>query len=255
MFAICRGAKAALLGAACCAIVGPRLVAAEPTPAVAPVSSQAESNQAESNQAAAGEAASLDSPAWRETLGNWREWLASEKRYTAAEAEQLQQELDAQLAGMTTGELAAFKADLDAKLALLNGQLGREYRQWVNETLAVASESYARKFRAELPDFARMSAAEVQAALDRFDYERSQVEQYETAYHRSQGQRAAAVREELQYQREASQRAADRIGRNASLQAHFAVAPQSQPTIRQYHSQRGYGYYGYGFPSFWFFLW
>lgn len=238
------GARETLLALVLCTWQGMLVARADQPPGFAPASPETDRHEVES----------LDSPAWRHTLRAWNEWLAADKSYARGEVERLKQELDAQLSGMSSSQLADFKSDLDAKIALLTGQAGREYRLWENETLSVASDEYARKIRAHLPDFAHMSASEVQAVLDRFEYERHRAQQSEAAYHRSQERRVALVREELQYQREAWQRSLDRAGRN-NLQAHFAVPPQHEVNVRQYRSQRGYGFgygWGYGFGlGFW----
>lgn len=238
-------AQAALLALVLCACQGTLVARADQPPGFAPVSTEPDRHEAES----------LDSPAWRRTLRAWNEWLAADKSYAPGEAERLKQELDSQLSGMSSSQLADFKSDLDAKLALLTGQAGREYRLWENETLSVASDAYARKIRAHLPDFAHMTASEVQAVLDRFEYERYRTQQAEAAYHRSQERRAALVREELQYQREAWQRSLDRAALD-NLQAHFAVPPQHQANFRHYRSQSNYafgiGWGGFGFGlGFW----
>jgi hypothetical protein len=231
------GARETLLAVALSGGLGALNARADQPPGFAPAPSEADRHEAES----------LDSPAWRHTLRAWNEWLAADKSYSPGEVERLKQELDAQLSGMSSSQLADFKSDLDAKLTLLTGQAGRDYRLWENETLSVASDAYARKVRAHLPDFAHMTASEVQAVLDRFEYERYRAQQSEAAYHRSQERRATLVREELQYQREAWQRSLDRAGRN-NLQAHFAVPPQHQANFRHYRSQTGYGFgYGWGF--------
>lgn len=196
------------------------------------------------------EAGSLDSPAWRETLRAWNEWLQAEPSYSPAEAQRLGQELDAKLGRMSSSERVDFKSDLDAKLALLTGQAGRDYRLWVHETLAVASDAYARKLRAGLPDFAHMSASEVQLVFDRFEYERYLVQQHQEAHRRLQQQRIAAVRQDLRYQREAADQALARAGSRGNLDGHFAVPPQHHPQVKQFHSYNNYGYgWGFGFGA------
>lgn len=196
------------------------------------------------------EAESLESPAWRQTLRAWSDWLAANQSYSPEEAERLRQELDLQLSEMSGAQLADFKGELDAKLALLKSDSGRQYLVWQNETLKAASDAYRRKLRAELPDLARMSASEVQGVLDHFAFERQRVQESEAAYHRSQERRVALAREELRRQQEATERGLDRAGRDANLRAHFAAPPQQQANVRQYGRQ-----YGYGFPFFWFFWW
>ncbi|HUY89611.1 MAG TPA: hypothetical protein VMV10_12825 [Pirellulales bacterium] len=230
------GACAAMIGTVFLGCLGPQVSKAGQPPELQPVATSTDLHEAHS----------LDSPAWRETLRTWNEWLLADRSYVPDEAERLHQELDAQLAGMSSAQLADFKSDLDAKLALLMGPTGREYRLWVNETLAVASEAYARKVRAHLPDFAHMSASEVQTVLDRFQYDRYQAQQRQEAYRRLQQQRIAATREELYYQREASDRALARAGSRGNMDGHFAVPPQHQPHVKKFHGQYGYGY-GFGF--------
>lgn len=193
------------------------------------------------------EARSLDSAAWRESLRTWNEWLLADPSYSPADVERLRQELDATLAGMSSSQLADFKSDLDAKLTLLMGQEGREYRLWVNESLAVASDVYARKIRAHLPDFAHLSASEVRTVLDRFEYDRYLVQQHQEAHRRLQEQRIAAVRQELRYQREAADQALARAGSRGNLDGHFAVPPQHHPQVKHFRGNNyGYGL-GFGF--------
>jgi hypothetical protein len=80
------------------------------------------------------------------------------------------------------------------------------------DTLAVASDSYAEKIRAKLPDITKESARQLQADLDAFEARESNVKQYQQGLQQT---RQIAIRElEEDARRQAESNAQAHVGTN-----------------------------------------
>lgn len=204
-----------------------------------------ESSAAEPGDSASRDAAErneiLNSDAWRQTMQALDEWLSVQKIYDPKRAAQFREQIEKRASQMPADELSDFMAELQAKLKILLGAEARDARQWLNETLETASDKYAKKIRAELPDVANMTPEQIQESLDAFERRRAQTRESRSAYERAEQARIKAVEADLKQQRESSEKALDRAAADAR-QGYFS--PQRQ--VRQYGSQQVNFY-----PFFW----
>jgi hypothetical protein len=177
--------------------------------------SDGESSQDEATaDAAAAREEFLQSREWKDTLKAWNHWLAVQKIYDKQQVKKIKQQLDEQVKGLSAEELQEYHDELRAKLHVLLSAEALDARHWLADTLAVASEKYAKKIRAELPDVANLSADELQEALDRFEERRGQTQQGELAIQQARRNRVKSVQSELRQQHDDSQRAMQRASQD-----------------------------------------
>jgi hypothetical protein len=183
----------------------------------------------------------LNSESWRQTLLALDEWLSVQKIYEPKQAAQMRDQIVKRASQMSAEELSDFMAELQAKLKILLGAEARDARQWLNETLATASDKYAKKVRAELPDVAKMTPEQIQEELDKFERRRAQTRESRSAFERAEQARIKAVEADLKQQRQESEKALDRAAADAR-QGYYSPTRQ----VRQYGSQQVNFY-----PFFW----
>ncbi|HEV3003798.1 MAG TPA: hypothetical protein VGX78_05025 [Pirellulales bacterium] len=169
----------------------------------------------------------LQSPEWNETMRAWNHWLAVQKIYDKQQVKKMKQQLDDKVKGLSADELADFHNDLRAKIHVLMSAEALDARHWLSETLAVASQKYAKKVRAGLPDVANLSAQELQDELDRFEERRSQTQQGEVALQQARRNRVKAVQTELRQQHDDSQKAMQRASRDLNAGSGSNFVPSS----------------------------
>lgn len=184
----------------------------------------------------------LNSEAWRQTMLALDEWLSVQKIYEPKRAAQIRAQIEKRASQMPADELSDFMAELQAKLKILLGAEARDARQWLNETLATASDKYARKIRAGLPDVANMTPEQIQESLDAFERRRAETRESRGAFERAEQARIKGVEADLKQQRESSEKALDRAAADAR-QGYYSPPRQ----VRQYHSEQP--------PYFPFFYW
>jgi hypothetical protein len=186
-------------------------------------------------------------PVWLETMRAWDEWLNTQKIYDKQQVKKLKQQLAAKVERMSPRELEDLLDEMQAKLDILMGAEARDARRWLSETLSVASEQYAKKVRAGLPDVANISAVELQEDLDRFEERRAQTQQLRDAFQQSRQARVKVVQAELRQQHDDSQKALDRAAQSQSAGARGNHFVRSDLHNRKSVSDRQPFWLGIGF--------
>lgn len=168
----------------------------------------------------------FQSESWRQTMRTWNEWLSIQKRYDREQVKRLKEQLAVKVKSLSYHELVDFQEDLHAKLEILMGEEAREARLWLAETLSTASKSYGEKLRADFPDVANMSAAEVRESLAEFEVRRARRKETSAAYQAAQRERIKAVQAQLRQQHDDAQRTMDRDALSLALaqQSYFVPA-------------------------------
>jgi hypothetical protein len=189
----------------------------------------------------------LQGEEWRETMRAWEAWLAVQRLYDEDQVEELKRQMAAKIERMSAPELEEFLDDFEAKLQILMSAEARDARRWLTETLSVASKKYAKKVRAELPDVANLSAAELKVELDAFESRRVQVRRSEAASQQARQDRTRAVQADLRRQQRDSEKARDRAAQNQSSgTANYFVPNRAQ---KRSFSERpnAVPFWGFGF--------
>jgi hypothetical protein len=98
------------------------------------------------------------------------------------------------------------------------GARARDAREWLADTLSVASEKYAKQVRSGLPDVANLSARELQTELDRFERRREQTREGVIASQEARLERVKSVQADLRRQHADSEKAMDRAAQSSANQ-------------------------------------
>jgi hypothetical protein len=141
-----------------------------------------------------------------------------QRRYDPKQVKKLKQQFKEKIQNMSPEELDEFRSDLDARLHILMGDEARDARRWLSDTLSVASDKYAKKVLADLPDVANLTSPELLSELDRFENRRAQTRQSVAATQQAQRDRTKSVQAQLREQRSASEKALDRAVQSSAAQ-------------------------------------
>jgi hypothetical protein len=194
----------------------------------------------------------VSSPAWRESLHGFDEWLSAQTIYDAGEAAQIKAEQQRRLATMTTDELQDFQRDLDAKLSIVSSAEWQETIDWLSSTLSAAAPSYAEKLDLHYPDVAHLTAAQLQRALAKLERRRWSEHQESLAFERMRETRLSMHQRQLRDGAEARERALDRAAMSDRFsEYHPAHHPMQQRQRRPFYPPYApFGFGGFGFGGF-----
>jgi hypothetical protein len=174
-------------------------LAAQPPQSVSPGSSLAASSN-------------VLSESWQETLRGFDEWSRVQQVYLPQQIVEMRRKMLDKATSLSPAESERFRGEISAKLHVLMSAEARDARKWLADTLAVASDSYAEKIRAKLPDITKESARQLQADLDAFEARESNVKQYQKGL---QETRQMAIRElDEEARRQAESNAQAHVGTN-----------------------------------------
>jgi len=186
-------------------------------------------------------------PMWAHVMQQFDEWAAVQQIYTPDQVRQWRAQILSKASSLPAADGQRFAQDLNAKLQVMLGAEARDARKWLAETLAVASEAYAKQIKAGLPDPQTMSAAQIQARLDNFEGREANVKQYEAGLQKTR-QMQVQVAEANERSQEAANAAAWQGGGNLYGSAYHPGG--NQRTYGRYVSparSMGYGgFLGYG---------
>lgn len=137
----------------------------------------------------------LDSPAWREAMRGFNEWLSVQVTYDKDQVAQIKAQTKQKINKMSAAQLRAYLDDMRKKLAILGSKEGIEARSWAEGYLNVLTAARAEKFRQQLPDVANMTAAQVQQALYDLQQRRDARSASQKAFDQVRDQQVASIRE------------------------------------------------------------
>jgi hypothetical protein len=132
-------------------------------------------------------------PPWDQILQLFDEWAAVQQLYSPAQASQWRAQIMSKAAALPPADAQRLAVDLNAKLHVMLGAEAREARKWLSETLAVASDSYAKQVKAGLPDPRNMTAAQLQARLDEFEGREANMKQFEAGLQSTRQMQVKAI--------------------------------------------------------------
>jgi len=153
-----------------------------------------------------GSSPSLSGP-WQQTLQAFNQWAAVQQIYTPQQISNMRRQMLEKATGLSPQESEQFRGEVEAKLHVLMSAEARDARKWLTETLAVASDSYAAKVRAGLPDVVHESASQLQADLTAFENREASVKQYQQGMQQMRERQIKAIEDDARQQAEASAQA------------------------------------------------
>jgi len=200
-----------------------------PATSSAPAAKSSVKPSTPANDAAAREQI-LKSPEWHDTVNQFNEWLSSQSLYDADQVKQTRARLEAGIKRMSAAQMQRFMSDMTAKLEVLGDQATRDAQQYLTETLAVASPTYARKVRQQLPDLLSMNATQIEQKLSAITSKRQATAQMQKSFEYAR-QRQIAFNEERARARvrDQQQQAAERASASTSQPNDFTPAADYYP--------------------------
>ncbi len=201
-------------------------------------------------------AAILMSDRWRKVELEFQQWLSVQVVYTPRQVEEIKAKLAAEVQSMSPAELEQFLDQWDAKLKILLGKDADEARNWLGEYMSVMADGYRKHFLASLglTDVTKMSAAQVEEAVDRVRMQRMSIRQQQAAFNQNREQQVqAAEKANAQARQMAQQQATAAMNRTPKFnmfQSHYSPRPQDSyiPTSRPQMYVNPYGRVGFLLP-------
>jgi len=181
---------------------------------------------------------------WQQTLRAFDEWAQIQQTYTAEQITDMRRRMLEKAVSATPAVSEQFRAEINAKLQLLMGAEARDARRWLAATLAVASDSYAQKVRAQLPDVTKDSPAQLQAALDAFEARETTMKQYQQGLDQTRQMQIRAIQDSERRQAEANAQA--HVGSNYNPAPGGAPSGVPNANLRYYSPYRPIIPYGFG---------
>ncbi|MFZ5829883.1 MAG: hypothetical protein ACOY3P_07335 [Planctomycetota bacterium] len=192
----------------------------------------------------------LNGPAWQQAMEGLNEWFSVQVTYDKDQVAQLKSQMEEKVKGMSADQLQAFLEDLQAKLAILSSKEAIELRAWAEDYLTRLSRPLAERFRQQLPDVAKMTAAQCQQALEDLQQRRSAQAATVKAFDQLRDEKVAAIRQMNQRAAQANAAAeasASYSGGSGYPGGAYAPIRQVRPVWRpvSYVPYGGYYYGGY----------
>jgi len=147
------------------------------------------------------------SAAWQQTLQSFDDWGRVQEIYTPPQLAEMRQKMVEKAYRLAPDESESFRGDINAKLHILMSAEAGEARRWLTNTLAVASDSYAQKVRAQLPDVVTESPRQLQADLDAFAARQANVKQYQQGLEQTRQMAIKAIEADTRRQADANAQA------------------------------------------------
>lgn len=149
-------------------------------------------------------AAIMKSSRWQRAVSELGRWLATQTIYPPDEVLRIKAGFNDRVAHASADELGKMLDNLDAKLQIVESPEAREARDWVGHYLSAMSDRRRAQALAAVPDITTLSAAELQAEINRVTRRRADIQQRQAAFEsgrqelvqqaQQSGQRAAAPR-------------------------------------------------------------
>jgi hypothetical protein len=190
----------------------------------------------------------LKSDEWRDVLTMFDTWLSKQTLYDAEQVARTRQRLEIGIKRMTSTQLQRFVTEMNAKLEVLKSDHATDAQDYLNETLSVASEAYARKVRQQLPDVLSMNAAQIDQKLAAITSKRAATAKMQKTFDNSR-QRMVASYEAQTRARQRDQQAESADRANAyPKQNNFTPAADYYPNVYDAYDTGYDGYAGVNLP-------
>jgi LPS O-antigen subunit length determinant protein (WzzB/FepE family) len=185
-----------------------------------------------------------------ETLHAFDQWADRQDYYSHQMIVEMRDRLCGAFASLPSSKAAQFRDEFIAKLSIFGEPQSQDAEQWLAETLAVASDSYAKKVLATLPDIVADSPGETRAKLRAIANRAINLKQIRQGFDQTRQATIQAVMEnEL---RQAQFNAQVRASMTYSTPNLYSPAAHNGPAPYQrygdYFNQRYGSPFSYGFP-------
>lgn len=194
---------------------------------------------------------SLDAQA--ETLQHFDHWAAQQDIYSPPMIDSMRQRLSDRFAALPPDRAAELRDQTLQKLKVFEEPLAQDANDWILQTLAVASESYAATVREKLPDIVEDSADMMRTKFRAMALRRVDMQRYRAGFEQNRAAAVSSVQEDTRRQAAAnSQVRAGKTYSSPNLYTPGANRVDASARYQGYFNQR----YANPFPTFggvWFF--
>lgn len=211
----------------------------------------------ENNLAANGVSANVEpaSTPQGETLSAYDQWADRQDYYPRHMILAMRARLSGAFDLLPPGEATRFRDQFVAKLNILVDPQWQHAEQWLVQTLAVASESYANKIWTMLPDIVVDSPNDIRAKLRNIAIRAMNVQQVRQGFEQTRQTSIQVAREDVQRQTQFNTQL--RASMTYSTPNLYSPAAQGRPVPSQRYSDYFNHRYGspfsYAFGGVWFF--
>ena len=117
----------------------------------------------------------LASDRWRRAMFEFNAWLDAQPVYSPMQVAAIRHELTNRVISMSSFEVEYLLESMSAKLKVLETPAARDARDWLGRYLEVMSDAKRAEVLRDVPNVLDMSAAELEATLQRIETKRAQV--------------------------------------------------------------------------------
>jgi hypothetical protein len=154
-------------------------IAVLPAPAADPPRQDAKPEADGNSEADAGDldrkAQVLASDRWRRAMFEFNAWLDAQPVYSPTQVAAIRRELTSRVTTMSSFEVEYLLETMSAKLQVLETPAARDARGWLGRYLEVMSDAKRAEVLRDVPNVLDMSAAELEAAVQRIETKRAEV--------------------------------------------------------------------------------
>lgn len=182
----------------------------------------------------------LKSPEWRQAMLSLSTWFDTQKLYDKSQVLDLKRKINERVLEMSPTELLRFQHEIAEKVAILNGPEAQAIKIWLREQLSLASDEYARKILAGLPDVSKLSPDELQDYLNKFAINIEAQRRGAQELSQARTAQAQMVTSTLNRQRQESERAISQAMRSGGWGGNGGVVGSKNVTGGQIPTAAGY---------------
>ena len=135
----------------------------------------------------------LESPAWAQATEGFNEWLSVQQIYDKKEIPQLRARMNELIGKLSASQLEIYLQDMQQKLALINSPAASKAQANILYNMNVASDAYAAKLRAQLPNLVTMTADQVKQSLFSLQQQENDTRADEAAFQQENAQEVAII--------------------------------------------------------------
>jgi hypothetical protein len=150
----------------------------------------------------------------QDALASFDAWSQRQALYSADEIASARKRILEKLHSQSAADAATFHQQLNEKLGVLNSQAALAAERWLAETLAVATDAYANKIRATLPDLVNDSPSQLKATILALEAREANMRQVRQGFSESRKMTVRAIEQDTRRREEANSEA--RISRAGS---------------------------------------
>jgi len=148
-----------------------------------------------------------ESGAGNQVLPRFDQWAEQQRIYSKDDVANMRARIVDRLEHLSPQDAAVFSNDMTAKIETLSSPNAKAAEQWLAQTLAVASDSYARDLRARLPDPVNDSPGKVAAEIEALEAREANLKQVRQGADRSRQIAVRVTDEDIRRQSQANTQA------------------------------------------------